>query len=395
MTLRVGVVGCGNISQTYFTHAGLFRDIAIVACADLVPAAATRAAERFGVSARSVSEIIAGEDVDIVLNLTIPEAHADVTRAALEAGKHVYSEKPLATSVAEGKALVAAASARGLRLGVAPDTVLGGGYQTARRLVDTGRIGRPLSGLASVQGHGMEHWHPNPAFFFRKGAGPVFDMGPYYLSALVQLLGPVAHVQAMGQIGFAERIVTTPDSPVRGEAITVETLTSVQGLLEFASGGQVTFLASWDVWRHSLPPIEIHGETASLRLPDPNWFGGRVEIAEGRGDWSRVPMRGEPFVAANHPADAPKYANYRGLGLAEMARAIAEDRPHRASGAVGLHVLAVMEGVLEAATSGRRLRIAVPCDRPPPLGASEARSLFAEGAAAKPASRRAKVPAGL
>ena len=235
-----------------------------------------------------MKDLLKSDDVDIVLNLTIPEAHAEVSLQALEAGKHVYSEKPLATTVADGVAIVAAAKARGLRVGAAPDTVLGAGVQEARALIDAGAIGKPLTGLAAVMSHGMEHWHPNPGFFFRPGAGPVFDMGPYYLSALVTLLGPVASVQATGQIGFEERIVTTPSSPVRGQSIKVETLTNVHALLDFASGAHVTFLASWDVWKHGMPPIELHGQKASLRLPDPNWFGGDLLIAGQDEDWRTI-----------------------------------------------------------------------------------------------------------
>jgi predicted dehydrogenase len=302
-----------------------------------------------------------------------------VSLAALEGGKHVYSEKPLSTTVADGARVLAAARARERRVGAAPDTILGAGYQTARRTVDAGRIGRPLSAVAAVMSHGMEHWHPNPGFFFRKGAGPVLDMGPYYVSALVSLLGPVSSVQAVGQIGFAERTVSTPSSKLLGHSIRVETPTSVQALLEFASGAQATFLASWDVWKHSLPPIELHGEIASLRLPDPNWFGGRVEIAEGRDGWRAISARREPFSAVNWPLSKPVHANYRGLGLADMARAIIEDRSHRADGALALHALAVMTGMLDAAAEGRKVNIAVQCERPRPLEAGEARSLLTEG----------------
>jgi predicted dehydrogenase len=299
-----------------------------------------------------------------------------VSLAALEAGKHVYSEKPVATTVADGGRILAAAKARELRVGAAPDTILGAGYQTGRRAIDAGKIGRALSAVAAIMSHGMEHWHPNPGFFFRKGAGPVLDMGPYYVSALVSLLGPVSSVQAVGQIGFAERVVSTPTSKLLGQMIRVETATSIQALLEFASGAQATFLASWDVWKHSLPPIELHGEIASLRLPDPNWFGGRVEIAEGRDRWRAISARREPFSAVNWPLSKPVHANYRGLGLADMARAIVEGRPHRADGALALHALAVMTGMLDAASEGRKVDIAARCERPRPLAAREARSLL-------------------
>jgi predicted dehydrogenase len=374
--MRVGVVGCGNISDIYLLNAPRFRDIVVTACADLSPDAAKRQAERYAIDARSVEGLLKSDDVDIVLNLTIPGAHAAVSLKALEAGKHVYSEKPLATAVADGVAIMAAAKAKGLRVGAAPDTVLGAGVQEARALIDGGAIGKPLTGLAAVMSHGMEHWHPNPGFFFRPGAGPVFDMGPYYLSALVTLLGPVASVQATGQIGFAERIVTTPGSPALGQSIKVETLTNVHALLEFGSGAQVTFLASWDVWKHSMPPIELHGQNASLRLPDPNWFGGDLLIAGGNEDWRTIHTDGKTFGKTNWPATGPKFANDRGLGLADMPRAIIDGRPHRASGDLALHVLAVMAGVLEAATEGRRVAIAPSCVRPRPLREADAKELL-------------------
>ena len=377
MPMRVGLIGCGNISDIYLINAPLFRDITFTACADINEAAAKRQAERYGLKARSVRDVLTADDVDIVLNLTIPEAHAQIAEAALESGKHVYSEKPLATQLAEGIKLVETARARGLRVGCAPDTVLGASIQQARRTIDSNVIGRPLLGVAAIMGHGMEHWHPNPTFFFRPGGGPVFDMGPYYLTTLVTLLGPVASIAALGQIGFKERIVTTPGSPILGQAIKVETLTSAQALLQFASGAQVTFLASWDVWNNSVLPIELYGETGSMRVPDPNWFGGDIGTASGRGEWGATATHQQSFGRPNWPKDKPAQANYRGLGLADMARGIVDKRPHRANGDVALHVLAVMAGILEAASEGRRVTIAQTCERPAPLGEDEAKGLLA------------------
>jgi predicted dehydrogenase len=374
--MRIGLVGCGNISDIYLQNGPRFRDIVFTACADLSAEAASRQAARYALQARSVEDLLKSDDVDIVLNLTIPEAHAGVSLEALEAGKHVYSEKPLATAVADGVAILAAAKAKGLRVGAAPDTVLGAGVQEARALIDAGAIGKALTGVAAVMSHGMEHWHPNPGFFFRHGAGPVFDMGPYYLSALVTLLGPVASVQAAGQIGFEERVVTTPTSPAQGESIKVETFTNVHSLLDFASGAHVTFLASWDVCKHGISPIELHGQKASLRLPDPNWFGGNVLIAGKDEDWRTIHTDSKTFGKKNWPATGPKFANDRGLGLAEMAHAIVDRRPHRANGDVALHVLAVMAGILEAATAGRRAPISPACERPSPLAETDAKELL-------------------
>jgi predicted dehydrogenase len=377
MPLRVGLIGCGNISDIYLINAALFRDYDFVACADLKDEAAQKQAGKYGLRKLSIAEMLASDDVDIILNLTIPEAHAGVSMAAIEAGKHVYSEKPLATRLEDGVKLIEAASAKGLRVGSAPDTVLGAAIQDARRRIDAGEIGKPLIGTASVLGHGMEAWHPNPEFFFKPGAGPVFDMGPYYLSTLVTLLGPVASIVALSQSGFEERVVTTEGSPFLGQRIKVETPTSVQALLAFQSGAQIAFMASWDVWAHGQLPLELHGTAASLRVPDPNWFGGEVALATGREPWQAHATTGERFGQANWPKDAPRFANYRGLGLADMARGIIDKRPHRANGDIGLHVLAIMEGILAAASGRRTVDIEQGCERPAALGEIEARGLLA------------------
>lgn len=374
---RIGLVGCGNISDIYLQNARHFRDIEFVACSDLKAEAAKRQAERYGIRQREVEALIASDDVDIVLNLTIPEAHAGISQAAIAAGKHVYTEKPLATRLADGVALMQAADAKGLRVGCAPDTVLGAAVQEARRRIDAGEIGRPLLGLAAVMGHGMEMWHPNPGFFYRAGGGPVFDMGPYYLTTMVTLLGPVSAISAMGQIGFAERIVTTKGSELEGKAIAVETPTTLQALLEFESGAQVTFMASWDVWAHGLLPIELHGTTGSMRLPDPNWFGGELAVAGDRRPWEIHPTTDRVFGRETWPNGDMSHTNYRGLGLAEMARAIAEGRPHRANGDIGLHVLAIMAAILESAASHARVPIAQGCERPEGFSEEEARALVA------------------
>ena len=376
MVSRIGVIGCGNISDIYLQNAPRFRDIEVVACADLKVEAAEKQAAAFGLERRSVDDLLASPDIDIVLNLTIPEAHASVSLAALGAGKHVYSEKPLATTLADGAAIQRLATERGLRVGTAPDTVLGAAVQEARRQIDGGIIGRPLLGVATVLSHGMEHWHPNPDFFFRAGAGPVFDMGPYYLSALVTLLGPVAAVTAVGQKGFEERIVTTETSAMRGQRLPVSTPTTLSALLEFDSGAQVTFLASWDVWKHGMLPIELHGTLGSMRVPDPNWFGGEVAVAVERGDWQAHPTSDTALGAPNWPVEEPLHANNRGLGLAEMARAIAEGRPHRANGEVALHILNVMDAILRSADDRSRIAVEHGCSRPAALEEAEAKGLL-------------------
>ncbi|MBP0615660.1 Gfo/Idh/MocA family protein [Jiella mangrovi] len=376
MTLRIGLVGCGNISDIYLINAPRFPGIRFVACADLKPEAAMRQSEKYGIEAVSVAELLGRDDIDIVLNLTVPAAHAEISLAALENGKHVYCEKPLAATLEDGMAIVETARAKGLRVGSAPDTVLGAAMRETRRQIDAGVIGRPVLGTAAVLSHGMEFWHPDPTFFFKPGGGPVFDMGPYYLTTLVNLLGPVASVQAAGMAAFDTRTVTTPHSPIRGREIAVEVLTSVQALLCFESGAQITFLASWDVWRHGLRPLEIHGTQGSMRLPDPNWFGGKVRTAIARGDWETTATSDRAFGRANWPQGEDRYANYRGLGIAEMADAIETGRPHRANGDVALHVLAVIAGIDEAAKSQARVEIGPSCDRPEPLDERQAAALL-------------------
>jgi predicted dehydrogenase len=376
MKMRIGLVGCGNISDVYLTNAQLFEDIEFAAVSSRNVESAKRTGERYELEVRSIDRLIASDDIDIVLNLTIPSVHAAISRAVIEAGKHVYAEKPLATNLVDGKELVGAAAAKGLRVGCAPDTVLGGGIQSARAAIDRGAIGRPLIGIASVLSHGMEAWHPNPAFFYQHGGGPVFDVGPYHITALVTLLGPIVRVSALGQKGFPRRMITAENSWLRGETVPVDVPTSVQALLGFASGAQVTFTASWDVWRHSLPPIELHGTDGSMRVPDPDTFGGVISTANCQSDWIETDTASNTFGRKNWPFENPQFANYRGLGLAEMARAIIEGRPHRTSVELSLHTLAVMSAIVQSAEQRISIDIAESCRRPEAFAEEEAKSLL-------------------
>ena len=250
--MAVGIIGAGNISEAYLRLAKVFANLRVVAIADIVPAAAGARAEQFAVRAMSAEELLRSDEIDIVVNLTVPDAHYQVTRDILSAGKHAYSEKPLALNAADAKKLVAFADRRGLKLAGAPDTFLGAGGQRARQLLDKGTIGRVIGGSAYVMGHGMEMWHPNPGFFYQPGAGPVFDVGVYYITALVALLGPVKTVTAMASKGFDERLVTSA-SPMQGKRIKVNTPTNINAILSFQDGAQITLGASWDVWRHGHP----------------------------------------------------------------------------------------------------------------------------------------------
>jgi predicted dehydrogenase len=372
--IGVGLIGCGNISSIYLTNLPRSPGVKVRAVADLKADCAEAQGKKFGVEAVPVDALLAREDVDLVVNLTVPDAHAAVSLAALTAGKHVFSEKPLAVEADLGRKVVAEAEARGLMLGCAPDTFLGGGGRLARRLVDGGAIGKVLSGTAFVMGHGMENWHPDPEFFFKRGGGPVLDMGPYYLSTLVNLLGPVARVLSVTSTGFAERIVTS-EGPRKGHRITVETPTTAMAVLEFASGAQVLFGASWDVWKHGHSPIELYGTEGSMRVPDPNFFGGVVEVSSRGGDWVAHDASALPLGNANWPAEAPRMANHRALGVAEMAAALRNGGKNHASGRLALHVLEVMEAIVKGTSAGTA--ISTQTERPPVLEDSEAAKLFA------------------
>lgn len=374
--LRIGVVGCGNISMAYLRNAPLFRGVKITACADIFPEAAARRAAEFGLRAMDVDGLMAAPDVDLVLNLTVPAAHFDVSMQALSAGKHVFTEKPLAVTAEAGRRLVTEAAARGLALGSAPDTFLGAAGRYARRLIEGDAIGAPVIGTAFMFGRGMEHWHPDLGFYYQPGAGPVMDMGPYYLTMMVNLMGPVRRVQALATSGQTERLITAP-GPKIGTTFPVGTPTSVMSLLEFACGASVTFGASWDVFRHSNHPIELHGTKGSLRLPDPDTFGGVVSLSDRGADWQATDTARMTYGAVNWPVDAPDRANYRMLGLADLARAITEGRRPRASGDLALHVLEIMEAVLRAGETGMAQTIAGSITQPQELREDEAESLLA------------------
>jgi predicted dehydrogenase len=374
--LGVGIIGCGNISTAYLKLAPLFGSLDLKAVADVNMEAARLRASEFPVRAETVEDLLAAPDVDVIVNLTVPAAHYDVTRRILEAGKHAYSEKPLVLTLEEGERLRELAESRSLRVGSAPDTFLGGAHQRARAVIDEGRVGRILDGTAHVMGHGMEGWHPNPDFFFAPGGGPVLDMGPYYITNLVQLLGPVKSVAAIAKAGFPTR--TIGNGPRNGEVLEVTTPTDVHALLEFGSGATISFGASWDVWKHRHANMELYGETASLYVPDPNFFGGALEVAGSTGEPEAIPTDEHPFGVANMTDNAGNArANYRGAGLADMAQAIAEGRAHRCGLDLAVHVVDVMTAILRSGETRRFVDMTTTCDRPAALSAEEAQALLA------------------
>ncbi len=352
MTIALGIIGTGNIFPAYLKTLKRSRQFRIVGIADAVPAAAKARAAEFGLQAMTVEQLLSSE-AEIILNLTPPQSHHVVGMQVLHAGKHFFTEKPLAASFAQGKELVALAKRKKLRIGCAPDTFLGAGAQSVRALVDADTVGPIRHGTAHFMCHGPDHWHPNPAFFYQNGAGPMFDMGPYYLTHLVHHLGPVASVSGQAHTTYSPRVIPLGDN--QGKKIKVEVPTHVVTQLSFANGTEISMTVSFDVWKHGHNPIELYGEDGSIVGHDPNLFGGTVRFARQLDDWTRDTTK------------RPYTTNSRGIGLIDMAQAIAEDRPHRCSEALALHVLEVMERSIDAARTGKPQRITTTCERPAPL----------------------------
>jgi predicted dehydrogenase len=349
----VGMIGCGVISHEYATNADAFDAFEIVACADLDEARRTALAEEYGLMAMEPDELLSDPEIDIVLNLTPPVVHRDVTRIALERGKHVYSEKPLAMVAPDAHELLALADARGLRIGCAPDIFLGGAYQEARALVDQGAIGTPLAVSATMLAGGQETWHPDPDLFYRDGAGPLLDMGPYYLSTIVALLGPISRVAGLASTLVSERVIEI--GPRAGQSFHAETPTQTTALLELASGAMATLVASFEAPRHYASTMFVLGSEGTLSLPDPNSFEGTVRLRQGGGDWADISYLSRGGQEA------------RGIGLHDMAAAVAAGREPRASGALASHVVDVARSILAAAAGASTLEIGSTASRPAPF----------------------------
>ena len=377
--LGIGIIGCGNISTTYFRLAPLFRGLEVRACADIDADAAEKRAEEFTVAARSVEDLLASDDLDVIVNLTVPSVHYSLTRRILEAGKHAYSEKPLALSLADGKALAELSAQTGKRVGCAPDTFLGGAHQLARRAIDDGRIGKVIAGTCHFMNHGMEAWHPNPDFFFQPGAGPVLDIGPYHIANMIHLIGPVRRVAALATMPTPTR--TIGSGPRAGQVIPVSTATNVHALLEFKTGATITLSTSWDIWAHQHAHTEIYGVDGALFVPDPNFFGGEVRCAGRDGEIAPLAGWDHPFGIANQDHKSRRIANYRTAGLADMIAAIDAGRDHRCSLDRALHAVDIMTSILKSGEIGEFVELTTSCTRPAALGIEEARSLLRDGAA--------------
>jgi predicted dehydrogenase len=355
--LRVGVIGCGAISGAYLGVSKNFPGIHIDSVADIDPAAAEAKAREFNVAkVCSVEELLADPRIDLVLNLTIPKAHATIALAALSAGKHTYSEKPLGVNREEGRKILEMAKAKGVRVGCAPDTFLGAGIQTARKLIDEGAIGRPVAFTTFMMNHGHESWHPNPEFYYEAGGGPMFDMGPYYLTALLFLLGKIRRLSGIASIAVPERTITS--QPKAGKKINVRTPDHVAGTMEFENGVVGSIIQSFATWHPPFEgdrPITIFGTAGTLKIPDPNQFDGPVAIRlANEKAWRDVPLQ---FVQG--------YG--RSIGLADMAQAIRDGRPHRCSGTLAFAVLDAMQGFFDSSENGVEHRPAVDFDIPEPM----------------------------
>ena len=352
--MNIGIIGCGSVSEWYFGAPKLFRVLKIVACADIRMERAREKAAKHNIRWCTVTEMLADPSIQLVINLTPPQAHAEISIAVLEAGKHLYTEKPLAITRADAVQMIRLAEYRGMRISAAPDTFMGGAVQTCRQLIDEGAIGKPIAAMAFMLRLGVENWHPDPAFLFQRGGGPLFDMGPYYLTVLINLLGPIRLVTGIARITFPKRQIA--GHPGVGAVISVETPTHLASVLEFSNGTIATLVTSFDLWSSRIPFMEIHGSEGALSIPDPSQFGGTVLLRRvSEQEWHDVPI--------THGYTEQS----RGIGIADMVYAIREGRPHRASAELAYHVLDTMVAIEESSEHGMHIKLASSCLRPAPL----------------------------
>lgn len=354
--VKVGIIGCGKICDIYFKNMrDMFKILEVKACADIdMSRAKEKAAMYPGVQAMSVKKLLADPEIEIVVNLTIPKAHFKIAMQAVKAGKSVHNEKPITLLRREAVKLLDAAEKQGVLVGNAPDTFMGAGIQTCRKLIDDGAIGEPVAATAFMTSRGHECWHPDPEFYYEAGGGPMFDMGPYYLTALINLIGPVKSVSGRTRKTFPTRTITSEKK--KGKIIPVEVPTHIAGIMDFENGAVGTIIMSFDVWRANLPRIEIYGSEGSLQVPDPNGFGGPVKLFKpGDEDWKEIPL--------THRHDG----NARGIGPADMAYALRTGSPLRANGKLAFHVLDIMHAFHDASDKNKCVKISSVCEKPASL----------------------------
>ncbi len=370
---NIGILGCGVISRTYAADIRAFyRQLHLAACADVLPESARKLAEEFGIpKACSPEELLADPEIEIVINLTPPQFHVELNRKIIKAGKHLFSEKPFAQTAAEAEELAALAAEKGVKIGAAPDTFLASGLQSMRYYLDAGLIGKPFFATANMTTFGVDTWHPNPAPFYRKGSGPLYDMAPYYLSALVALLGPAESVGAFSAKPSETRHVYS--GPLAGTDIPAEIPTTWSAILRMRSGVIVNLNVSFDIYRSGLPMFEIYGDGGTLAYPDPNFGGGTPKVYRKEQYTDTVyqhsaeaEARRETFRELPELFTRPKDYS-RGIGVLDLAAAVAGNGKNRANGEMIIHITEIIEGLMKSAESGAFVRMRTTCERPEPL----------------------------
>ena len=378
---NIGLIGCGNIAETYFRAQDYFNNIKFVACADKFPEVSKKCADQYNIKSLTVDEILNDTNVDVILNLTIPQAHFEISKLALEAGKHVYSEKPMSIKYDEANELVNLAKDNNLYIGNAPDTFLGGGGQVARKFVDDGDIGKVMTGNFIFAFPGVQEFHPNPESWFQSGGGPVIDMGPYFFTTLVNLLGPVKNVRSRGKKFADQREYLV--GPKKGKSFNVDISTSVMLDIEFANEAIVQGFISFDVQNHARNHMELYGTKGSLVVPDPNMFGGPVLLSRELGsEWQEFSVEDKYLGKTNiinhsgRSNEAPKQSNYRGVGLSEMIYSIENNIQHRCNGNLALHVLDIIESTIIASETKKEVSLRSTCEQPKPLSEEQIKLLI-------------------
>lgn len=354
--IKVGIVGCGVISDIYLNNLkNVFNNVEVIACCDLIRERAEKRASEYGIpKVYDPEDFYKDDDIELVVNLTYPKSHTEVDLLALNAGKHIYSEKPYGLEKSYAKKVIDLAKSKNLLSGSAPETFMGGGLQTCRKLIDDGAIGEPIAATGFMMGHGPESWHPDPEFFYEKGGGPMFDMGPYYLTALVSMLGPVKTVSGAAKITFPQRTITS--QPKYGKVMNVEIPTYLNGTLTFANGVIGTVIVTFDVWGSTLPNIEIYGTEGTLRVPDPNTFGGPVKIKRANSnEWEEIPLM------------YGYQSNSRGIGVSDMCSCLINGGTHRAHSDMAFHVLDIMESIHVSSDTHSMINLDTTCQRPAPM----------------------------